>query len=494
MADMSPVSLSYAAALRGVKPRVPGKDFRYAHLACRDFLSLVCLAASNPEGRFVGVAADAEAAAKAREVATARCVLNVAFTFGTPSSLVAEPAAMPSLLSSLDYLVIDETFAPLSVSERQALFSFAEKNLKPSGLFAYSYRAYDNPDEILRFLVNELAPATTATQARELLDELKALGPLYFKDHPITLAALDRAIDSGVPDDFFATCRRDEAARSGTFDTLAGLLPWGFAFAGAADIDANYMELSTPPSAHDVLSNCREHLLYEAVKDFAMNRLVRHDIWCRLPAVSTDSSVELFGDFTYGITLSREQVPSRVTTSGKVVDLSLPLFANMIEVMTALPMGLGDFLQHPLGKDADATEALEALQVLIALCIARPMRGLHQSTGPVQLTDLKWATAYNRYLNDTPINERQVLLASQVIGNGVSVPARDALVMQAINRAGIENSPLSLFAELKRIARDPALAAMIMDTEPSQDMVDNMIHDVVTHSMVQWYAYGLLAA
>ena len=48
----SPVSLSYVAALRGVRPRRPGETFAYADVACADTDLLTCLAASNPEERF----------------------------------------------------------------------------------------------------------------------------------------------------------------------------------------------------------------------------------------------------------------------------------------------------------------------------------------------------------------------------------------------------------------------------------------------------------
>jgi len=492
--DMSPVSLGYAAALRGVKRRASGSSFRYALLNCRDIEAFVCLAASNPEGSFTGVVTDVQAALAARESAAARHVMNVVFVPGTPSSLLSVGGGIDPSLADLDYLVADEIDAPLAPAERKALFELAQKCLKPSGLFAYSYRAYTQSADILRFLINEYAPAMTAAQSKEFLEELKALGPLFFADQPEALDALERALAEGHPDAFFKSCGKGQPASSGTFDTLAALLPLGFAFAGSADIGANYMELSTPPSAHDVLIKCREHLLYEPVKDFAMNRLVRHDIWCRLPADLSDDPAELFGMGIYGMTLPREQIPSTLQAPGKTFDLTQPLFANMIEVMSLLPMGIGDFLKHPLGQGVAPSDALEAMQVLVALGVARPMREHHRSCANVQLSDLKWATDFNRYLDTASITERHVLLASEVIGGGVRVSARDALVMQAINRAGMADSASALFSELERIAREPALACQIMDTDPTFEMADNMVQDVISRSMIRWYAYGLLAA
>jgi len=48
----SPISLRYIAALRGNVPTKTGLSFTYADAHCRTPERLICLAASNPEGRF----------------------------------------------------------------------------------------------------------------------------------------------------------------------------------------------------------------------------------------------------------------------------------------------------------------------------------------------------------------------------------------------------------------------------------------------------------
>jgi hypothetical protein len=93
------------------------------------------------------------------------------------------------------------------------------------------------------------------------------------------------------------------------------------------------------------------------------------------------------------------------------------------------------------------------------------------------------------------VTDSEVLLASPVVGEGVIVPARDALVIQAINRAGMKDSVDALMPELLRVANDPALASHIMDVaEPTAEIAHDMIVDVVNNAMLQWYVYGMLAA
>ncbi len=489
--DLSPVRLSYVAALRGVKPRVPDTSFAYAQYAPGNIGNLICLAASNPEGCFYGILPDGACVEKAQKQTLERQVNNITFMEGSLTSGSSLNVSLPPL----EYLVCEDIEASLSEAEREALYILAEKKLKPNGLLAFRYRAYANMDQALRFLVSEFAPEMNVDQAKEFLQELKALGPIYFADKPLILAALDRAIASGIPDEFFLSLDQSPAAESGTFDAMAGLLPHGFAFAGDADVGANYMELVTPATAHPILENCREHLLYEPIKDFAMQRLERNDIWCRLPADQSDNEAVLFGGFTYGITTPRDQVPLEITAHGKTIDLRQKPFVKLIELMTTLPMSIGDFLQHPSGQGVSSADAVTAIQILVATGVARPMRSGYPGLVEAELTRPKWAAGYNRYLDKNPITSNKVQLASSVVGNPVTVSARDALVMQAISRAGMEESVAALLPELYRVSQDPALAAQIMDiAEPTPEMAHNMIQDVVGKSIVRWYAYGLLAA
>ena len=205
---------------------------------------------------------------------------------------------------------------PLPPAERAALFALAEKGLLPGGLFAYGYRAYEKDDGALRFLVRELAPEMDAAQAGEFLLELKKLGAFYFARHPEAAAKLDQAIAAKMPDRFFADY--DESnARSGSFDTIVALRPRGFVYAGDADIGANYIDLAAPVSANQIIIDSRDNQLYEAIKDFALNRQDRCDIWCRQPAPMSESLAELFGSFVYGITCPRDDVPKQMKTEGK---------------------------------------------------------------------------------------------------------------------------------------------------------------------------------
>ncbi|MDX2028478.1 MAG: methyltransferase regulatory domain-containing protein [Alphaproteobacteria bacterium] len=490
----SPVSLSYVGALRGITPRKPGTPFAYALAACRQPYALMCLAASNSEGRFFGLMSDAAACTAATEQARARMVDNVTFLAVTPEAAVAQILQGASPLPPLNYLVADESSAPMPASERAALFDMAAKLLLPGGLFHYSYAAYNDADGALRFLVREFAPEMSADQAKEFLHELKALGGVYFSENPAVAAKLDHAIAQNMPDAFFADYDAGEA-RSAAFDTIVALRPRDFAYAGDGSIAANYIELSVPPEAHPVIVSCRDNPLYEPIKDFALNRRVRSDIWCRQPAPQTSDIAELFGGFAYGIVLPEGRVPTGIKARGAVIDLSSPLFAKLTSLMTLTPATIGDFLAHPDGQGFAPMEVVGAVQILVACGLAQPMRGLYQGAGMSNLEQPKLSGSFNLYLDKTDVTGEDVWLASPVLGGAIILSPRDALVMQALNRAGLANSVAALLPELGRLAQNPSRAARVMDTaEPTPETAHNMIEDAVGRSIIQWYAYGLLEA
>jgi hypothetical protein len=187
-------------------------------------------------------------------------------------------------------------------------------------------------------------------------------------------------------------------------------------------------------------------------------------------------------------------VPVEIKAKGKTVDLSAPVFTKLIDLMTLMPINIGDFLSHPLGKEFAPADVVGAVQILVACGIAQPMRGLYQS-GISNVAQPRFAGSLNQHLGRAPLSAKEIWMASPALGNVMSIPAREALVMQALDRAGLANSVSVLLPELQRLAQNPGEASRIMDTaNPTPATAHHMIEDTVSRSIVQWYAYGLLEA
>jgi hypothetical protein len=489
LSTFSPVSLRYIAALRGNRPKPVGKEFTYAQAACADPENLICLAASNPEGRFYGLVADEAARRGAETAAVQRGVFNTVFLVGKPSEILARIANGASLPPMLDFLCCDESTGPLDAAERTALFDLAEKRLIPGGQFVTSYQAYANRDGALRFLVSELAPEMNADQKQEFLTELKRLGTTFLSAHPDVAAKLNDAIAKGAPESFYAAYPAPSS--SGAFDTLLAMGSRGLAYAGDANLLSNYVELAVPTEAQALVVSCRDHFLFEPIKDLALDRTLRTDIWVKTP-VTGGNTAELFGGFAYGITMAREDVPSVFAARGKAIDLSSPLYVKLIDLMTLLPIGIGDFLNHPSGAGESAAKVVEALQILVACGIATPMRGQRTPMHNENVAQPRFVGSFNRYLDKTALSGADVCLASQVMGCGITVSGREALVMQALNRAGLNDSVSALMPELRRLATSGGVSPVKGD--PTAEGAQALVRNVVSKSLPQWFAYAILEA
>ncbi len=493
LSTFSPISLRYIAALRGNKPKKTGVEFSYADVSCSSPENLVCLAASNPEGRFYGFVADDTTRRAAEETAAQRGTFNVIFLTGSPSKILDQIAGGSSLPPMLDYLCCDESATPLAASERSALFDLAQKRLNPGGLFVLSYRPYDREDGALRFIVQELAPEMDSEQKQDFLSEIKTLGSTYLARHSDMAKALDNAISKSAPRDFFSLFD-GTAATSKTFDTIVASGKSGLLYAGDAALASNYVELAIPHEAQDLIVSCRNSPLYEPIKDFALDRSVRSDIWIKAPCDQSANPGELFGGFAYGILMPREQIPAAFAAKGKMIDLSGPLYGKLLDLMSLMPVGVGDVLAHASGVGENPDKIIEAFQILVACGFASPMRGTMTSSNSADVTQPRLVGNFNRFLDKTHLSDEDVLFSSQVAGCGVVLPAREAFVMQAINRVGLNESVPALMIELQRIAHTPAALSIIKNDEPTAEIAHEMIVNIVGKSLPQWYAYALLEA
>lgn len=486
-ADFSPASLRYTAALRGVPAQDPETSFGYAMTGSFNPELLTNLAASNPEGHFFGVVANNEL----------RETLTSASREAEQSNLfwLASLEELPEALAFFCFFAPDNR---PSDELCEQVFDRAKNLLGPNGILAMRYRAYEDADEILRYLANEYAPEFSENEESALLDQLAAIGTLYFSDNPDQLELLRKAQASGETGAYLDRLTDQGEASSGAFNTLAALLPRGFAYGGDANIGANYLELAAPQEAHKALMNCKSSLMYETLKDFALQRLVRNDLWIKMPVEQVFDKPSLFGPFVFGMTVKRSELPEIITASGgNRILLNEPPFKNLLNLMELLPCGIGDFLQHEEGQGQDPDDVLSALQILIASGIVQPMRSrCSQQISKIDFANPKTSTATATALKTNQIDAPTLPVASAVTGRPICMDAKEALVLQAISRVGLPQSVASVYQELQRLsANNPSLAQQILASEqPSPETAQKMVQTVLGSSLLKWYAYGLLAA
>lgn len=482
--NLDPVALRYAAALRGVVPPAPETPFRYARFGAITVNEALCLAASNPEGSFQFVLPDASAVAVA--TARAQALRLTQCSFVTPDA--------PEAFAPVDIFCADLGAATAAAALSQVQ-TMAQQRVAPGGLFVCRYAPFPAHCDALQFMVAEFAPELPAAERLEFLHELKQLGGAYFAAHPAAATALDAALGAQQPEAFLQRYGLGAPAGSAAVQMIAALAPAQFGFLGDAAIAANYLELMVPPAAQDVLYGLRQHLLYEVIKDFATARATRCDIWVRQPATFSADSPALFGYFYFGL---RDSValPARLEKNGQTLELTPPLFQQLLTLMRLMPLTIGDVLSHPDCQGFAPADVVAAIHMLVAFGVAVPMRGSFAGLGQTNFHYPRLAGAYNQQLQREAVQEAPIFLASPVAGRPLELEVPEALVLQAVGRVGLAESADALMPELQRVAGHPALAGKVFTsgTAVAADFAENLIRDICNDQMVSWYALGVLDA
>ncbi|QQR68561.1 MAG: hypothetical protein IPI58_06860 [Alphaproteobacteria bacterium] len=453
-----PVTLSYAAALRGARPRLPGESFHYAVFGAAHARAMGLLAASNPEGVLWSVGPGAGAALAQENLANLRGL-------DCPLDDVAERLRTGKLeLPLLDYAVLDLSQNEMDVSVLAEVFASITFLLAPGGLLALRYTPFDpdtSADAPLEAVAGRLAVDATTPQARlELLADIDVLGGTRMTN--TARVALNKALADKNADAFLARYAASPKAESSTAEIAEGLRGVDLVFLGNADVAANYLELTAPAAMHHVLARLATHPACEIVKDMAMGTPLRCDLWSRQPQM-TANPVPRFGGFAFGVVRPVEDIPESLVFPGGRIDLSSDMFRQMIAELAAAPMTIGDYLQHKgISDEEEVKNILSVLQILIAVGVVEPMRAPFSGVLPTDPSWPKLEGPYNIRLRSISGGGMPFPVASIVRGRPILLPGITATILKAVDQGGISEAGarLSQLIEKHGLGTDPSLAAL----------------------------------
>ncbi|MBI3419222.1 MAG: methyltransferase domain-containing protein [Proteobacteria bacterium] len=489
---LDPVTLSYVMALRGIRPRLSPEPFTYGELGCGTAERLILFAACNPEGTFFGFDPDITALSKAAETAEKLNLKNITFSQASASDLNDAVAKGVIGQKCFDYLIYSAPGNP-AVEEVGTLKDCSKVLLRDNGIFAYRYRLYDaaNGDQLLFENLTRQILAEQPNAGEALTKEWRQLCQLYFAAHFAQAEAFDKALSEGQGLTWLKNhapaatqpCRTLEVAR-----TFSGR---DFTFLGSAQISGNYMELSTPESAHLPLGARRMHPLYEAFKDLAMQVDERTDLWAHEPLQRSDNLITLFGGFTFGTTEAPERIARTVTFQGKSFSFVGPLYDGVLSLATVMPVTMGDLVHHESLKDIDSLTLLNTVQLAVACGLLQPMRSSFE--GGVDMESPKLLGSYNQSLREAQLDLQDYAFASAVVGRPVFLSGMNALVLQALDKGGMTQVGLLLGDQLVRLSQHPYLRPLNLG-EPKRAVNEavRQIETVFHQSYMRWFSLGIV--
>ena len=176
--SLAPAWLDHVAMVSGIRPPARGDGFAYCELGCGQGVTTTILAATHPQGRFVGIDLMSSHIRDAQRLAAEGAVGNVLF-FATD---FATAAAMQQ--PGFDYIVTHGVYSWIGAGGQAAVRTFVDRYLKPGGLVYISYNAvpghvadipYQRPTRALgnSFRGNSLARFNAAAAIIDRIAELK---------------------------------------------------------------------------------------------------------------------------------------------------------------------------------------------------------------------------------------------------------------------------------------------------------------------------------
>ena len=420
---LSPMQLRLCAALNGFRsPSVTSFDF--CELGCAQGDTIVALAASFPNARFVGIDLNPAHVATARTLASAGAVDNVRFIEGDFSDL------RDGDLGTFDFMTAHGVLSWVSPDKRKIVLDLMSRKLKAGGLAYVSYNALPGwaAVEPLRQLIlagAALASGNSADRARaglELTRMLDESGAYYFEANPAArkmLATMKDMSMSYVVHEYlhahwvpmyFAQVAGEMAERD-------------LYFVGQLPAYLNYRDLAIPESLQPVFKSISDRVAFEGLKDFALNTYFRTDVFVKGRVGRDETAMPEYLDTTpFALdSTSREAVLPNHTLRFRGA-----IFDSIFDHLRRGASTLADL------ESATRVDSSRARDAILHLLLADRITPMQTKTTPPAIGTLDVSSPYNRWVllqrgfsPDVPI-----VLASKVLGNGVQLSMVEAAALR----------------------------------------------------------------
>ena len=430
--ELSPGFLAYVCLLNGIRPPRIDRPFRYCELGCGQGMTLNILAATHPQGRFVGIDFNPLHIAGARRLAEDAGLDNVVFRERSFQDVAAETASADDD-EGFDFITLHGVYSWISPENRQAVVDILERRLKPGGVVYLSYNSLPGwgPLVPLQKLMLAHAAANPARSDHQFdaalgfLNRLNEAGAGYFAvnaaagQHLATIASQDRRYLTHE----YLNSHWEPLGHAQVAKELARAK---LAYACSATIAQNFDDLAVRPALRAILAEITDPTLAETARDLAVNQVFRRDIFVRGP----------------------ERMPAR-EAAAELRRLAFTLLVPREKASLSIPVPLGELRHDPaLGPVFDALAAgtptlagIEAMPELaqhdfgtlsrfVALLVSS------QQAHPVAAPSEEGRAA-SRRLNAAiarrmMIDESLLFLAAPVVGQGVALDTLERLALAGL--------------------------------------------------------------
>ncbi len=432
----APPRLRLVAALHGFTPP-PAHGFDFCEVGSGTGDSLVLLAAAHPGSRFLGLDINAEHVAFADAMASAGKVDNVRFLERDFEGLDGYEAP------AFDYIAAHGLLTWVSPAKRGALLAFAEKMLRPGGLLYVSYDTLPGwaaVEPLRRLMLDGSAGVThlleRARRGVALAQRFADAKAEYFTDNAMAGAMLAKMTRVGLPyvvheyfgphwhPMYFADVAREAAAHD-------------LQFVGQCPPDKSFRDLALPPELLPLVEGAPDRLVFETLKDYALNETFRQDVYVKGPAACSPAATEAYLDTTpFGTLVPASRLEREIRLRRCTIPLDGPVFDALLPAIAERPLSAGELVRLPALADFGAARVRDALRSLLFGEQVAPLEPGTPPLAPVSPGRCRVPLAYNHnLLHLTFPDEDTVTVFSPAAGVDLCMPLSEAILTLAVTGA-----------------------------------------------------------
>ncbi|HWK82702.1 MAG TPA: methyltransferase regulatory domain-containing protein [Caldimonas sp.] len=462
--ELSPAYLHLLAILVGVRPpAVVDRQFAYCELGCGRGLGPLLLAATNPLGRFHGYDFNAAQMAKLRHLGARAGLAKLHFGERSFADLAAQSGAADAA-PRFDLIVLHGVYSWVSAENRRHIAHFIRDRLEPGGMVYVSYNcmpgwaAFTPVQRLLRELVVRRRGRSdeNAVAAVQFVDHLAARGARYFKAD----ASIGRYLEHlGARDGSYLAHEYLNEHWDALYhlDVKREMNEAGLDYVGSAAASENIPALSASPEIAAMFAGADPGMA-ETIKDFAVNRRFRRDLYVHEPVQLTPPQfVAALAAIRFTLTVDPQRATTTLDTSAGMLTADEAVIEPMLERLKQGSVGFAELASLPAFAEVPPLQIAQGLALLVESAQAHPM--LEEDGGAARSASLA--------LNDLLVEEAQGgddsmrFLAAPALGSGVFVTHSEQLLLSAMREVGsdsveaIRDSTWAQFkAQDKRIVKD----------------------------------------
>ena len=493
--EQGPAHLDLACVIGGVQPPDRLGGLGYCELGCGQGLTVLILAAANPDGHFVGIDFNPAHIARGRALAAAAGLTNVELIEASFASLL-EPGGPD--LPPFDYVTLHGVYSWISAGNRQAIVRFLTDHVRPGGLVYVSYNAMPGwmMGLPLQRLIYEFAGAFPARSDRMVEGALAFVG------------AMQKAGARAIPGaEMVERLEREAGGRKISYlaheylnahwqplyhaDVARDLADAKLTYVASASLLENYPELTLSAAQRDLISGLPDETVRETLKDYFVARTFRRDVFVRgARRLAGDARERLLARLPLAPLLAPGRTTLDVTVPIGEAKLEERLYRPAFEALAERDVTPAQILDLPAVRGHTGGTALELVGMLAGTGQAVPAPSRGAAPAPARrFNQAVVAQALEQGLIDAA-------LAAPVAASGLRIGLFEMLAYGAlVAGAPTEAGPLAEAAWRMLEARGDKLrkdGQPIESREENLDVLRREFATVLAESVPIWRRLGAL--